>query len=160
MIGWKKKNTRYMFCYTDKKENKIVRSHIWLTASSYMVKYLCDLCISSYIRKPFLIYNFAPDPIWISIYMREILFSFLSVYHKVWSAPTSYFDFIYDIIEEPAHWLYRKWGPKNRKCGENLTMTLGLNFVRLRKRTGKSAMTRIFQKLEKSISKSWSTVSF
>jgi hypothetical protein len=32
-------------------------------------------------------------------------------YHKVWSPPTSYFDFIYDIIES-AHWLYRKWDPK------------------------------------------------
>jgi len=30
------------------------------------------LCISSYIRKPFLIYDFAPDPIWISIYIRKI----------------------------------------------------------------------------------------
>ncbi len=50
-----------------------MQSHIWLTASSFMVKYLC---ISSYIRKPFLIYDFAPDPIWISLYMRKILFSF------------------------------------------------------------------------------------
>ncbi len=45
-----------------------VQSHIWLTASSYIVKYLR---ISSYIRKPFLIYDFAPDPIWISLYMGE-----------------------------------------------------------------------------------------
>ncbi len=42
-----------------------------------MVKYLR---ISLYIRKPFLIYDFAPDPIWISLYMRKSLFSFLSVY--------------------------------------------------------------------------------
>jgi hypothetical protein len=41
-----------------------VKSHIWLTASSDMVKYLR---ISSYIRKPFHIYDFAPDPIWISL---------------------------------------------------------------------------------------------
>ncbi len=54
-----------------------VQSHLWLTASSYMVKYLS---ISSYIRKPFLIYDFAPDPIWTSFYMRKILFSFLSGY--------------------------------------------------------------------------------
>jgi hypothetical protein len=44
--------------------------------SSYMVKYLR---ISSYIRKPFLLYDFAPVPIQISLYMRKILFSFLSV---------------------------------------------------------------------------------
>ncbi len=77
-----------MSSYTDKKEKKIFliykeiqrdreHSHIWLTASSYMVKYLR---ISSHIRKPFRIYDFAPDPIlWISLYMRKILFSFLSV---------------------------------------------------------------------------------
>ncbi len=40
-----------------------LQSHIWLTASSNMTKYLC---IFSNIRKPFLIYA----PIWISLYMR------------------------------------------------------------------------------------------
>jgi hypothetical protein len=35
-----------------------------------------NLNISSYIREPFLIYDFAPDPIWISLYMKKILFSF------------------------------------------------------------------------------------
>ena len=43
----------------------------------YMTKYLR---ISSYIRKPFLIYDFATAPSWISLYMRKILFYFLSVY--------------------------------------------------------------------------------
>ncbi len=38
------------------------------------------LRISSYIRKHFLLYDFAPDPIWMSLYMRKVLFSFLSVY--------------------------------------------------------------------------------
>ncbi len=48
-----------------------MQSHIWLTTS---------LCISSYIRKPFLKYDFAPDPIWISLYMRENFdFFFISV---------------------------------------------------------------------------------
>ncbi len=37
------------------------------------------LRISSYIRKRFPIYDFATAPIWISLYMRKILFSFLSV---------------------------------------------------------------------------------
>ncbi len=55
-----------------------VQSHIWLfTASSYMMKYLRIL---SYFMKPFLIYDFAPDPIRISLYMSKILFSFLSVH--------------------------------------------------------------------------------
>ncbi len=46
------------------------------TASSSMVKYLR---ISSYIRKPFLVYDFATDPIWTSLYIycrRKISFSF------------------------------------------------------------------------------------
>ncbi len=47
-----------------------LQSHIWLIASSYMGKYLC---ISSYIRKPFLVYDFATA-------LRKIWFSFLSVY--------------------------------------------------------------------------------
>ncbi len=57
-----------------------LQSHIWLTASSYMGKYFRILFISSYIRKPLLIYDFATAPLWISLYMRKIWFSFLSVY--------------------------------------------------------------------------------
>jgi hypothetical protein len=66
---------------TDKKEEKISLiykeiqkgSGAWLTPSSYMTK---SWRIFSYIRKPFLIYDFALDPIWISLYMRKNLFSF------------------------------------------------------------------------------------
>ncbi len=54
-----------------------LQSHIRLTASSYKGKYLS---ISSNIRKAFLIYDFATAPLWISLYMRKIWFSFLSVY--------------------------------------------------------------------------------
>ncbi len=53
-----------------------LQSHIWRTASLNMVKYLR---ISSYIRKPFLIYDLATAPFWISLYTRKMLFSFLSV---------------------------------------------------------------------------------
>jgi hypothetical protein len=52
-----------------------LQSHIWLTASSYMGKYLC---ISSYIRKPVLIYDFATAPLWIS-YMWGKFYFLLSV---------------------------------------------------------------------------------
>ncbi len=38
------------------------------------------LRISSYIRKPFFTYDFATASLWISLYMRKIWFSFLSVY--------------------------------------------------------------------------------
>jgi hypothetical protein len=50
------------------------------TASSNMTKYLR---ISSYIRKPFLIYDFATAPLWISLYIRKIWFSFSSVWHWI-----------------------------------------------------------------------------
>jgi hypothetical protein len=42
-----------------------------------MVKYLR---IFSYIRKSFLIYDFATASFWIILYMRKILIYFLSVY--------------------------------------------------------------------------------
>ncbi len=58
----------------------------WLTASSDMGKYLR---ISSYIRKPFLIYDFATAPLWISLYTRKIWFSFLSVLWKQRGVETS-----------------------------------------------------------------------
>ncbi len=60
-----------------------VQIHIWPTASSYITKYLR---FSSYIRKPYLIYDFAPDPICISLSMRKVVFSFLSVFGKLLSA--------------------------------------------------------------------------
>ncbi len=50
-----------------------LQSHVWLTASLYMVKYLR---IFSYIRNPFLIYELATNPIWISFYLRKIYFLF------------------------------------------------------------------------------------
>ncbi len=55
-----------------------LQSHIWLTTSSYMGKYMR---ISSYIRKPFLIYDFATALVWISLHLRKIWFSFLSVWY-------------------------------------------------------------------------------
>ncbi len=39
------------------------RITVWITASSFMTKYSH---ISSSIKKPFLIHDFAPDPFWIS----------------------------------------------------------------------------------------------
>ncbi len=64
--------------YIRKVRRKRLQSHIWLTASSNMNKYLH---ISSYIRKPFLVYDFATAPVWISLHMRKIYFSFLSVHN-------------------------------------------------------------------------------
>jgi hypothetical protein len=61
-----------------------LQSHIWLAASSDMVKYLR---ISSLYRKPFLIYDFATSPLRISLYMRNLLsvycsFAYYSLSHS------------------------------------------------------------------------------
>ncbi len=89
-LNLRKKVTISKLCalYSDKKKIKFssyirksrrerLQSHIWLTVFSYMTKY-CR--ISSYIRKPFHVFDFATAPIWISWNMRKILFYFLSVY--------------------------------------------------------------------------------
>ncbi len=57
--------------YIRKFRRNWLQSHIWLMASSYMTKYLR---ISLKIRKPFLIFDFATDPIWISLYIRISFF--------------------------------------------------------------------------------------
>jgi hypothetical protein len=75
----------YICSYVRKFRMEQLQSNIWLTASSYMVKYLR---ISS--RKPFLIYDFATAPLWISLYMRKIFFSFLSVYGYITCAYLMY----------------------------------------------------------------------
>ncbi len=59
----------------------LVQSHIWLTTSSYCTVHIWwkYLCVSPYIRKPFLIYDFAPDPIWIALYYwGKFCFLFIS----------------------------------------------------------------------------------
>jgi hypothetical protein len=56
-----------------------LQSHIWLTAASYMVKYLR---ISSHTctRKPFLLYDFATATVWgFLIYEENFFFFFISV---------------------------------------------------------------------------------
>ncbi len=53
-----------------------LQSHIWWRDSQYMRK--CAN-ISPYMRRPLVIYDFATAPFWISLYMRKIWFSFLSV---------------------------------------------------------------------------------
>ncbi len=68
---------KFSSLYKEILKGSVAKSYtLWLTASSYMVKYLR---ISSYIRKPFLMYDFATDPIWISLSMRKTSISFLSV---------------------------------------------------------------------------------
>jgi hypothetical protein len=72
------KKKRKFSLYIRKFRMEKLQSHKWLTASSYMKKFFG---ISSYIRKPFFIYDLATAPLWISLFVRKILFSFLSVHH-------------------------------------------------------------------------------
>jgi hypothetical protein len=54
--------------------------------------------ISTYVRKLFLIYDFVTDPLWISLYMRNIWFSFLSVYKQFEQAK----NYLHPPCEGPA----------------------------------------------------------
>jgi hypothetical protein len=70
------KNKIKFSSYMRKFRMESLQSHILLTSSSYMLKYLR---ISSYIRNPFIICDFATALFLISLYRRKIFFSFLSV---------------------------------------------------------------------------------
>jgi hypothetical protein len=74
---------------TDEKENQIflIYKEIQkgLVAKSYMTN---GLLIFGYIFARYLIYDFAPDPIWISIYMRKISFFF-----HLWLCNRSHLNF-------------------------------------------------------------------
>ncbi len=75
-----------------------LQNHIWLTASSYIVKYLR---ISSYIRRPFLIYNFANDPIWISYLWGKFRFLFYQcMFHKLSSQ--AFASFLINLVQRQA----------------------------------------------------------
>ncbi len=75
-----------------------VQSHIWLTASLYMV--VIYWRISSYIRKPFLIYEFATDPIWSpSSYMNlQPIPSWIYLHYSIWGK----FRFFISVLHLPA----------------------------------------------------------
>jgi hypothetical protein len=73
--------------YTDKKANKIFIIYREIQSGavtkSYMRKgfLIYEKCenISPYMRRPLVVYDFASAPLWISLYIRKIGFSFLSV---------------------------------------------------------------------------------
>ncbi len=71
-VGTKKE--KEIFLNRRKFRRDRLQNHIWPAASLYITKYLR---ISSYIRKPFLIYDLATDPICISKYCRWGKFYFL-----------------------------------------------------------------------------------
>ncbi len=88
MVKREKKENKMFIIYKEIQRYK-VQSHIWLTASSYMVKHLR---ISSYIRKPFLIYDFAPDPTFEFPYIhyeKNFVLFFISVANtgRLWLLP-------------------------------------------------------------------------
>jgi hypothetical protein len=75
--------------YTDRKENKIsldIRKFRGIGCKVIFAHFLV------YERKPFLIYDCAPDPILISLYMRKVFFPFLSVYLKEKSRTFSHIE--------------------------------------------------------------------
>ncbi len=89
--------------YKEIQEGSVAKSYMvhTLFICSYMVQYLR---IYSYFRKPFLIYDSATDPILISSYMRNISFSFLSVWFeklriKIW--PDTDTDPPPGLLEQP-----------------------------------------------------------
>ncbi len=71
-----KKKIKFSSYYKEIQSGAVAKSYLTNGRHIYR-KYLP---ISSYIRKPFLIDDCATAPLWISLYMRKIWFSFLSVY--------------------------------------------------------------------------------
>ncbi len=70
------KNKIKFSLYIGKFRVEQLQSHIWGRASQNIRK--CEN-MSPYMRRPLVIYDFATAPLWISLYMRKIWFSFLSV---------------------------------------------------------------------------------
>ncbi len=77
----KKEKKRKFSSYIMKFRWDRFQSHKWLKGSSVII-YGLILRISSH-RKPFLIWLCTPHPIWISLYMRKIFFSFWSVWTEI-----------------------------------------------------------------------------
>ncbi len=119
--------------HTDEKENlnfpiykeiqggSVAKSYILLMASLYMGKYFR---ISSYIGKPFLIYDFATAPLWISLYMgKKLIFFFISArlddwLQMSWISQTVQFYFYADGRPAPSQYCpilssYRFFDKKN-----------------------------------------------
>jgi hypothetical protein len=100
-----KKENKIFLIYMEIQKGAVAKSsHIWLTASSYLTKYLR---IFSYIRKPFLIYDIATAPIWISLHMMTILFYFLSVWALI--RPKLIYTTTSLIVRVPDGVLYEVW---------------------------------------------------
>ncbi len=103
------KKRKYNFPHILGNWEEIGCNSLWLTASSYMVKYLH---ISSYIRKSFLIYDFATDPIWIFLYVRKniSLSFFISVsyglYCRLCAEPGLRPLRVLRLLQEPHHFSY------------------------------------------------------
>ncbi len=117
--GKKQRRRFFQWLFEGEKINiNFVLLHIWLMASSYMVKYFC---LSSYIRKPFLIYDFAPDPIWISLYCIWGKFYFLFIrvdlIGRMWVQTSS---------RPPRTWW---WGSAKRSRTRMSSTTSGGNYI-------------------------------
>ncbi len=107
--------------YTDKKENKIFLIYreiqMGAVARSYMRKGLLiyeEMRKYLAVRRPLVIYDFTAVPLWISLYKRKILFSFLSEYDEV----EFYRSIISQFFKDRQQWnillIYRKLYPLPR----------------------------------------------
>jgi hypothetical protein len=68
------------------------RKKVWSSLNFPHIWEKIFLRIFSYIRKPFVTYDFASDPFWISLYRRKFFYSFLTVYHSLhdWFSPETH----------------------------------------------------------------------
>ncbi len=68
---WKRKQNFPQILYKELQMGSVAKS-------CFLILYMRKCAnISPYIRRPFVIYDFAPDPFWITFYTRKIFFSFL-----------------------------------------------------------------------------------
>jgi hypothetical protein len=106
-------------------------SHIRLTASSYRTYMRKYLLISSYIRKPFLIYDFATAPLRISLYMRNILFSFYQCTsyksHTWWSILKADVKYIVFFLKQNQYKNSTDSDTRKGMCHEKVSSAFDMN---------------------------------
>ncbi len=73
-----KKEKKIFLIYKEIQVGAVAKSYMWkgFLINEEMDKYL----VIQYIRRPLVIYDLATARFWVSLYMRKILFSFLSVH--------------------------------------------------------------------------------
>ncbi len=130
-----KKKIKIFLIYKEIQNGAVAKSYM---TNGLLITYLGKyLRISSHIRKPFLIYNFATAPLWISLHTREIWFSFLSV-RCVSSLP-------WPDLGRGCRWCWSRprsparrtrWPPSESRAGTALKHAEICNFCNQQKQNG------------------------